>query len=554
MLYFIPAWYLKNDWKEDEQFWYKRRMKTELDDTVKQIQLFQRNHICENKILLLSYAPNFRHFLHRQSAFRVPYWSVFDAIQEVRRKKQALLSFHNLNWPQNIEFVYTPFSIIAMLNGEQYANVEFGEYGNLIQVDLYQNGQVSRKNIYDDRGFVSCTTVYENGNKLYDWYLTDQGVWKLCHFADGHVAVNPRSKEYLIASPRGEALIPFQKGRYESMEEVIEEVFACALQSVRDTDIFCAAAHARHLPLLDRLLAGKKTIFSVFQQRLPLDSKPALAALSRGSCIVTDSEENLNLLSKQKELEHIPKINIPPYDTRVDPGISQQLSVQKILFPVDHLRPEIMEQAIKYMAEYLKEHKDVRVHLFTRNAAPDRKDTLLKRTSEILEYNGYPPQWSGREDKNKSEFLMDSVEPIPALFAVEQCINELSVNKCVREQRLVVDLADRPDMFLQILCVSMGTPQILRTATQYMLPGKNGRINADISRLGDDLKYYLESLGNWNQASIQSFELGKKHTTQHLIDQWKEVIVSFEEGTSIAAGRQGLQQAHGGIGSCGVAL
>ena len=91
MLYFIPAWYLENEWKEDEQFWYRRRMKTETDDTVKQIQLFQRNSICEYKILLLSYAPNFRHFLHRQSAFRVPYWSVFDAIQEVQRKKGGFI-------------------------------------------------------------------------------------------------------------------------------------------------------------------------------------------------------------------------------------------------------------------------------------------------------------------------------------------------------------------------------------------------------------------------------------------------------------------------------
>ena len=121
MLYFIPAWYLKNEWKEDEQFWYARRMKTETDDTVKQIQLFQRNSICEYKILLLSYAPNFRHFLHRQGVFRVPYWSVFDAIQEVQRKKQAVLSFHNLNWPKDIEFIYTPFSIAAMLNKEKYA-------------------------------------------------------------------------------------------------------------------------------------------------------------------------------------------------------------------------------------------------------------------------------------------------------------------------------------------------------------------------------------------------------------------------------------------------
>ena len=37
MLYFIPAWYLNKEWKENEQLWYKRRMQTETDDTVKQI-------------------------------------------------------------------------------------------------------------------------------------------------------------------------------------------------------------------------------------------------------------------------------------------------------------------------------------------------------------------------------------------------------------------------------------------------------------------------------------------------------------------------------------
>ena len=149
MLYFIPAWYLNKEWKENEQLWYKRRMQTETDDTVKQIQLFQRNSICEYEILLLSYAPNFRHFLHRQSAFRVPYWSVFDAMQEVRRKKQALLSFHNLNWPKDTEFIYTPFSVLAMRGNERYAQIEFGEYGNLIQVDLYQIGRAScRERVY----------------------------------------------------------------------------------------------------------------------------------------------------------------------------------------------------------------------------------------------------------------------------------------------------------------------------------------------------------------------------------------------------------------------
>ncbi len=540
MFYFIPAWYLKDEWKENEQLWYKRRMHTETDDTVKQIQLFQRNNICDYKILLLSYAPNLRHFLHRQSVFRAPYWSVFDAIQEVRRKKQAVLSFHNLNWPKEIEFIYTPFSIVAMLHQEKYAQIEFGEYGNCIQVDLYRYGQVIRKNIYDDRGFVSCTSVYENGEKAYDQYLTEKGVWKLCHFADGHVIVNPRSSQYLIRTSKGEEQFSFQKNMYVSMEEVIEEVFTAWLQTTGHEDIFCAAVHGQHLVLLDRLLTGRWTIYSVFENRLLLDEDRTVQILSHGDCIVTDSEDNLGILLRQNRLKDVAKINIPPYDTRMEPGISQQLHVQKILFPVDGLTKGELGTAVKYLAPYLEQNKDARVHLFTRNADMNRENILLGQVREILKYNRYPPGWARKENQNQFEFLLDAEDHIPILFVVEQCVDELSVHKCVREQRLLVDLAEPPDLFLQISCVSMGIPQILRTATQYMRPGKNGRINREPAGLEEDLRYYLESLSNWNQAMIQSYELGKTHTAQYLIGQWKGVIANIGNSTRIAAGSRGL--------------
>ena len=47
MLYFIPAWYRQDTWSENEQCWHKRRMHTEFDDTVKQVQLFHRNATTE---------------------------------------------------------------------------------------------------------------------------------------------------------------------------------------------------------------------------------------------------------------------------------------------------------------------------------------------------------------------------------------------------------------------------------------------------------------------------------------------------------------------------
>ena len=536
MLYFIPAWYSENSWREDEQFWHKRRMRAQTDDTVKQLQLFQRNRICEYKILLLSHAPNFRHFLHRQGIFRVPYWSVFDAVQEVRRKQQVLFSFRDLSWPEDVDFFYAPFSVFARRNGERYANIEFGEYGNPIEIDLYKNGKLCRKNFYDDRGFLSCISVYKNGERSCDQYLTEKGIWKLCHFADGRVAVNPKDNQYLISAAEGEERFSFLKSSYASMEEVIEEVFAAFLRATRRWDVFCVAAHGQHLALSDRLLADRKTIFSVFENRLGGDRR-ALEALAHGDYIVTDTEENLEAFSGEKSLENVVKVNIPPYVTRIEPGISQQLPVQKILFPVDHLPAETLSAAITAMAAYLKRNQRARVHLFTRNMSFGRDEKLLAQVREILERRGYPPGWAGKDGENEAEVMLDTEDRVPVLFVVEQRVDELETSKCVREQRVLVDLAEKPDLFLQILCVSVGVPQILKNATEYMQPGKNGRVNRDISRLGEDLAYYLESLSNWNQAAIRSYELGKTHTTQNLIDLWKEVIVHIESGTGIAAGK-----------------
>lgn len=202
-MYFVPSWYHGNEYKENEQYFYVRRAVTEFDDSVKQIQMFNRNDIMDYKILNLSYSPNFRHFLHRQSVFHAPYWSCFDAIQEIKRKQVDILSFHDLMWPEHTEFVYTQFCIIAYVNKQKYAEIQFGEDGNMIEVFLFQDNMMVRKNVYDDRGFLSVTIVYQNNQAIYEQYLDGKGNWKLCHFfEDGHIEINGENPFYLIDNKR----------------------------------------------------------------------------------------------------------------------------------------------------------------------------------------------------------------------------------------------------------------------------------------------------------------------------------------------------------------
>ena len=233
MLYFIPAWYQQNEWCENEQSWMVRRMHTEFDDTVKQVQLFHRNRVYPYQLMILGFIPNFRHFLHRQGVYHASYWSCFDAIQEIRRKRAMVLSFHNLNWPPDVEFVYSLFAVIAFRSGKKYAQIDFGEDGNPIRIDLYENGKICRRNIYDDRGFVSSTILYKDEKPLYQDYLMENGTWKLrCFSNDGHVEVNPGHSNYLLRYQGGERIMEFARLSYESLEQVIYEVLTSDRKSV----------------------------------------------------------------------------------------------------------------------------------------------------------------------------------------------------------------------------------------------------------------------------------------------------------------------------------
>ena len=540
MLYFIPAWYQQNEWRENEQYWYTRRMHTEFDDTVKHIQLFQRSKAYPFQIMLLSFAPNFRHFLHRQSVFRAPYWSCFDAIQEIKRKKVSMFSVHNLNWPEHIEFVYSSFAMIAELNGNKYAQVDYGEDGNPIQIDIYQNGVVQRRNIYDDRGFVSSTIVYEEAKPVYQDYLTDAGVWKIRHFfKDGHVEVNQKCPTYLISYQEKEYTETFMKSSYDGLYEVIREVLLAYLKHTEADDMFCVAVHDLHNNMLHEVLRNRKMILSIFEERYDIKNRmeDVIHMIRDARYIITDSRDNLKRIQRRVERELTNITDITPFDSRVDLGISQQLNVQKILVPVDGMEDEWFEEVILQLGNYLPSNENARVHLFTREADYGRPKLLLQKVRGILKRAGMPEGWAAEERKGAvAENALDTEETIPIKFYAEQCVDELSVSKCMREQRLVLDMRKISALYLRITGISMGIPQIIYRETEFVEDGKNGVVLKDFEGIGAAVSSYLDNLPNWNEAMVYSYELSKKYTTAVLIAKGKEVINIVGDNSGFTTG------------------
>lgn len=531
MLYFIPAWYRQDTWSENEQCWHKRRMHTEFDDTVKQVQLFHRNATTDFQMLLLSFTPNFRHFLHRQGVFHAKYWSCFDAMQEIGRTKAMPLSYHDINWPQGVEMVYTPYAVIVYLHGAKYGKIEFGEDGNPIQIDMFQNEVLCRRNIYDDRGFVASTILYENGTVLYQDYLMENGVWKLRQFAlDGHVEVNQECSQYLIAKDGSEHTYRYIKKRYEGMGEVIQEVLHRYLMFTSPKDIFCVAMHRLNAELLQKELSNKRTILSFFEERYDFSKEPEITDMvANANYVVTDSAVNTEKVRRIFGKSCCNLKEITPYDSRVDFGISPQLSVRNILVPVDQLEEELFEQLILQVAAYLLENSYARVHLFTRDAREEVKEQLLDETRKILAAHGFPEEWVFDEEEehaggNGNRDEDDGAEQLPILFFVEQCVDELEVSKCMRKQRVIVDLRKQPELFLQISAISMGIPQIVTAKTQYVEHGQNGVMVNRVEEIGEQLHFYLDGLNNWNEAVVGCYEIGQRFTTKVLLDAWSEVL------------------------------
>ena len=121
-------------------------------------------------------------------------------------------------------------------------------------------------------------------------------------------------------------------------------------------------------------------------------------------------------------------------------------------------------------------------------------------------------------------------------FAV-QCMDELSVSKCLREQRLIVDFRQSTDIYLRIIAISMGITQIVLFLSEFIASGKNGIVLEKPESLGWALTYYLGELANWNEAMVNAYEFGKQFDTAKQIANWKGVIDFFGADTDTTVGK-----------------
>lgn len=515
MYHFLPSWHDDNrTWHQPSTQFYRQKKGYQFDDIIQYLRMF-RDAGEDINLLVTSYSPNLRYQLHHQDLYEVKYWNVFDSIQNLEGMPAKEISYTNLNWPDDVEFVYTPFLIIANSNNQRYAHIEFGDYGELIWIDYFQDNKLKQRLLFDDRGFTSSVLHYnEKGQPIRQEYMNYYGEWQIrVHLLEDNqvVEVNPNANN------------KFRKTIYTNLEELIlEKIQDYVSLAVGEQDTILIASDSRHNKLLIPCFSDYKCVLSFFGERHPVtEDKTLVSDLNRVSMIITDSEKNFQNLSS---ITSKPVQKISPFDARFRLGTSQRMKEQIIYILLNHLSFSTIETVLDNMRLLMDECDDINLSLNTyetndvkRKELESFVESYIENCEEDYFYLMTDEDRLVSEGENENDVVVSRV-------ALNVLRNESELIKEIDKSRLIIDLSEEPDLFTQIAGISAGIPQINSSSSELVLHQNNGYILEDLAQLNEAVLYYTDGLKNWNAALVHAVKRMLNYTGGQIVEKIKEKL------------------------------
>lgn len=516
MIYFIPAWY--NDRRTmyfNARPWSQKQQLIYTDDTINHVRLVRQSGQ-PYQLVIPNYTPQLRYYMHRLELLESQFVSIFDIIQDLSGKNMEMLNFREFEWPEETEFIYNPFSVVAQENGQVTAKVEFGTDGQLLWLTRIQNDIPTKRYIFDDRGFVSSSIFYDaEGKYHYQEYYNRKREWQIREYFGRyghHVEVSES------AQPR------FLKKEYASIEEVVFEKLGQVLdQHDQEDDSIFLAADRRHTSEVLKLKSNKKVIYSYFQGRNGFTIEPYMIEDIKQVDLVLTTTDRARM--QFDSLTKIPVLKLPFVDTQFTIGKSRQIKDQFIYFRLDGLTTASYKRIFDSLVRYMKTNKRVQLLLISFETDAIQQQYMTKILRRLLAtYND--PEMELREEDSFS--IENSVFPEMASRVSLSFITPADdVIKIINNCRLVVDLADEPDMYTHIAAISAAIPQINRLPSEFVHHQKNGYITLNFENLYDGLDYYLTGLAHWNESMIYCINMIERYTDNEIV---KKVRLMLNRG------------------------
>ncbi|WP_203261847.1 accessory Sec system protein Asp1 [Streptococcus uberis] len=510
MYYFIPSWHgNQKAWEDNSIVWYRRQNRMNFDDSINHIKMFEAAKKTSN-IIVLNYSPNLRTFLHAYELLEVDHFSIFDKLQCITQKEIQKIDFHELNWPEDTNFSYNPFTVIARRQSELLAHIEFGNDGKLIWIDYFNQNSLQKRYIFDDRGFLSSIHFFENQKLTQKIYFNNTGRWVFKEIVDSpyQIRINTEFSSY------------FKKKEYHTIEELIEEKLEDFFsEKISSDDTIILASDSIHNKMVTNLINGQTLILSLFSTRNKIDFiESELTNIEKINHIICDSNEIR--LKLQNHLS-IPIQHVSPFDSRLKLGKSQRIKELYIYCLVDNIEKSLLTMLFYQLEESMKLNKNIITRFITyeedfekRKAIKEHLDNLIEMSSETF--------MTFIEDQEESfEVVNDDNGPLiqkPRLVFLH-LTNELEVIKLFSDSRIVIDISPIPNLYTQIAAISAGIPQLNFKGTEFVTHLENGYLLKSVLDLKNALPYYLDGLSHWNESLVFAVKKINDYTSGKIVEK-----------------------------------
>lgn len=479
------------DWHENEQ------AMPQGNDSIHQAQLFQSQG-CDVNLLLVDYLTRLRSMFHTKNLDHVTYWSLYDDIQEVGLTDTRVVALQDFSWPETVYFVEMPDQIVAMQDDKLFAKIQLDgdNLGQIVAIIFYENDHQKTCLDIDDRGFVSRTTYFVNGEKTAVDYLTPSGEVAM-HVSLPDQAVTTK-ETWFGAKKFANTTVLFQAILKQKISKISDE----APLIVAQTDVinqFLLENDIQH-----------DIIYSAQERRET--SKMTLPQCVKA--VVTDN------VSTTMVNQHY----IPTFATILSEGKSQETANLDYYWVAD----QTIAQQLAVVSQFitiLRDNEHARVIVDTPVALSQAVTNLIETSDQSTDIDDELLDNNGLSDELKMAGNQPAtIKTFAERFIINIAPTEEKQQRAIEKVRVLVDLNTQPNAYLQTLALSALIPQINAVKTPFVLANQNGFIIDDVNELSAKIQFYQHNINDWAFAKNEAFKHSENYYDTVLWSKWQRVF------------------------------
>lgn len=497
------------------------------DESLSVIELFQQNHE-KVDVVLLKHNNQLNYFLNQNNSLNLNYWDALDYILGIQLKDGKPVAITDIGVPANSELVYSNYGVTIYVENIKVGYIQIVFNGLVSQVEWYLEDGHTQIDEYDSRGFKISEQLKNSADQLLSQKWFDEyGELKLIWAEE---QLKP------VAQKEGD----FDQTSYQQLADLVAEVTKKHLQ--QNSNPVIAVATTTELSILQQLQTSIKLDYLVRTDQIIIQQ---LEPLWRGAQkLLVLSLEDQEQLVQQYDLSIQEKTKLVyPFVAQLKLGHSAEEKDHQLVWRVG----QTSLNYFKTLVAWIKKHSDTTLTIV---AASNEQITHLANqwVTELTNQYFFVEQLDQEllmKAIKKHQELQELINSMQLNFFNDESIEVSLINEFLKDlnridflskpsrntltalyqrARLVIDLNHSPKVEPQIEAISAGIPQIVFSDSPYVQHQQNGWIAKSPEQLISGLHYFLDGLGNWNEALVFNVALINRFSSDSLFEQWKEEL------------------------------